>query len=218
MRERTQLPQLISLRRSPSQARGNDNVLSILKACETLLLETPFDQLTIEDIAREAGLQVGSVYFFFQDKTSIFCSIIELTLREIMDEYQLSSRDLEDPLVVYLSRLYGRLARLWKTHRPVREIWLAYRNHPNVWLVLQELWRTVDGHMERKLRREFPTVQARRRKLAARVINATIASSLDAAAILDPSAARIFRAESLIMISTYAVKLNARSARSAAVR
>ena len=201
------LPQLSFLRRTPTQARGNDSVLSILSACEALLVKTPFDELTIEDIARGAGVQVGSVYFFFRDRTCIFCSLIELTLREIMVEYQLSQSTLDEPLATYLSRLYRRLQRLWKRHRPMREIWLAYRSHPDIWSVLQELWRVVDEHVERKLQAEFQSLRARDRKVAARVINATIASSLDSAATMPKATARLFRAESLAMICGYASRL-----------
>jgi AcrR family transcriptional regulator len=205
-----QLPQLSFLRRTPTQARGGDSVLSILNACEALLVKTPFDKLTIEDIALRAHVQVGSVYFFFRDKTSIFCSLIELTLREIMAEYQLSQTNLNEPLSVYLSTLYRRLGRLWKRHRPMREIWLAYRSHPNIWSVLQELWLMVDEQVERKLRLEFPELSGRQRKIAARVINASIASSLDSAAILTKPSAQHFRTESLTMICEYACGLGSR--------
>jgi AcrR family transcriptional regulator len=185
-------------------------VLNILDACEALLVKTPFDRLTIEDIALHAGVQVGSVYFFFRDKTSIFCSLIELTLREIMVEYQLSEANFDDPLPTYLSRLYRRLGKLWKRHRPMREIWLAYRSHPNIWSVLQELWLMVDEQVERRLQLEFPSLSARHRKIAARVINASVASSLDSAAILPKSSAQHFRAESLEMICEYACGLDSR--------
>ncbi len=198
-----QIARLASLRRAPTQARGGDRVIGILRACERCLANTTFDRLTLEEIAYEAGVQVGSVYFFFRDKTSIYCGLIETLLRDIMAEYVLAQRNLAKPFDEYLAALYARLARVWKRYRPLRDIWLAYRSHSHVMAVLHELWRVADHEIGRKLQADFPRLTQSRLSVVARVINASIAASLDSAALLNESKGRSFRKESLFMLGAY---------------
>ena len=56
------------LRRQPSQLRGAQRINEVLDATETLLKVHHFDTITIEDIAKRAQVQVGSLYHFFEGK------------------------------------------------------------------------------------------------------------------------------------------------------
>jgi AcrR family transcriptional regulator len=212
------VPRLASLRRAPTQARGGDCVLSILRACERRLANTTFDRLTLEEIAAEANVNVGSIYFFFRDKTSIFCGLIEMRLREIMEQYVIAHGDFDKPFERYLGKLYARLTEVWKRGGPLRGIWFAYRFHPHVLASLHELWRVVDEEMGKKLQLDFPSLTSHRRAVVARVVNASIASTLDSAALLTPAKGRSFRKESLLMISAYARNLAMLQARAKSSR
>lgn len=61
----------MSLTHSPKQTRSQQTQERLLQALERLLAEQYFDQLTIRDIAAEAGVAVGTVYRRFKDKEAL---------------------------------------------------------------------------------------------------------------------------------------------------
>src|ERR1700730_9273732 len=95
-------PKLSFLRRAPAQSRGERRVLQIIAATESLLRNTPFDEITIEQIAKHARVEVGSIYFFFIDRTSIYYSLIELEYRESFAVFELTDHERSLPLQKYL--------------------------------------------------------------------------------------------------------------------
>jgi len=56
---------------TPRQARSEETLRRILAACDTLLAERPFEQISMQDIAREAGVSVGNLYNRFSDKDGL---------------------------------------------------------------------------------------------------------------------------------------------------
>lgn len=55
----------------PRQARSERTLVNILEACDRLLAERPFEQISMQDIAREAGVSVGNLYNRFSDKSGL---------------------------------------------------------------------------------------------------------------------------------------------------
>ncbi len=62
-------------RRAPVQARSSETVNTILDAASSLLGRVPFEQITTSRIAETAGLSVGGLYRFYNDKQEIFDAI-----------------------------------------------------------------------------------------------------------------------------------------------
>ncbi|MFD7664574.1 TetR family transcriptional regulator [Streptomyces sp. NPDC059788] len=62
------MQQLPALRRVPVQRRSAERLTRILDACAGLLDETGYDALSTREVARRAGVPIGSVYRFFTDK------------------------------------------------------------------------------------------------------------------------------------------------------
>ncbi|MDJ0877742.1 MAG: TetR/AcrR family transcriptional regulator [Halieaceae bacterium] len=56
---------------APRQARSERTLQSILDACDRLLLDRPFERISMQDIAREAGVSVGNLYNRFADKSAL---------------------------------------------------------------------------------------------------------------------------------------------------
>lgn len=56
---------------TPRQARSERTLEKILAACERLLAERSFEQISMQDIAREAGVSVGNLYNRFSDKSGL---------------------------------------------------------------------------------------------------------------------------------------------------
>lgn len=54
-----------------------DNKNRILAAAERLFAEQGFDSTTVDQVAQEAGLTKGAVYYFFKNKADLFCQLID---------------------------------------------------------------------------------------------------------------------------------------------
>ncbi len=71
---------------TPRQARSEQTLQRILAACDTLLAERPFEQISMQDIAREAGVSVGNLYNRFSDKEGLVNYVIaghQARIREV---------------------------------------------------------------------------------------------------------------------------------------
>lgn len=61
----------------PLQARAIRTREKLMTALETLLKSKEFEHISIADIAREAGVAVGSVYTHFKDKEAFLSELLE---------------------------------------------------------------------------------------------------------------------------------------------
>lgn len=61
----------------PQQKRAIRTRNALLAALEELLKSRPFEQISIADIARQAGVAVGSVYRHFEDKTAFLAALLD---------------------------------------------------------------------------------------------------------------------------------------------
>lgn len=60
-----------SLRRPPTQQRARERVERVLDAADRLLAEEGISALGTKQVAKAAGVSIGSLYFWFPDKESI---------------------------------------------------------------------------------------------------------------------------------------------------
>jgi AcrR family transcriptional regulator len=70
------------LRRIPKQARARERVERILDAARAALEARPVSEITMEAIAEQAGVPVGSLYQYFGSKTSLLAAVAELVMAE----------------------------------------------------------------------------------------------------------------------------------------
>ena len=61
----------------PQQARSARTLEKMLAACERLLANRTFDQITMQELAQEAGISVGNLYNRFADKDALITYITE---------------------------------------------------------------------------------------------------------------------------------------------
>ncbi len=131
-----------SLRRLPTQQRARDRVERVLDAADRLLAEEGIGALGTKPVALEAGVSIGSLYFWFPDKESIAQALAlrywdELAgvVAEVADRVQAGR--LEDPVGAVVNALAAgfrarpgflalwfdglRTERLREATRPVRE-------------------------------------------------------------------------------------------------
>jgi AcrR family transcriptional regulator len=172
------------LRRTPSQSRGTKCILDILHACEALLGEKQESEITIDEIADRANVQVGSVYFFFEDKFHIFFCLIDLSLREVEQQFNFSAEQMKMPLTPFLLLLEKRLAQVWEERKRMLNLYYAYRSHPNVRPTVKQIELEIEKVMSRKLEQVFPALSVKRRNLLALTINSHLMMGLNVAADL----------------------------------
>ncbi|WP_332654746.1 TetR/AcrR family transcriptional regulator [Brevundimonas sp.] len=68
--------------RPPQQKRSEATLARILGAARTLLATRDLDDITVEDIAREAGVSVGALYTRFKGKDELLTHLLDATQRE----------------------------------------------------------------------------------------------------------------------------------------
>lgn len=92
-------------RRAPSQQRSQERVTRLLDACAELLDEVGYEALSTSEVARRAGVPVGSLYQFFDGKQALCAAV--------------ARRNMEQ----FLTRIAGRLVaappRTWAEAAPV---------------------------------------------------------------------------------------------------
>ena len=103
-------------RRAVGLRKGERREVEILDATERLLATIPFAQLTMDDIAKEAGSSRSSLYFYFASKEQVLTALHQRTYREmtrtmdpIMDE--------SAPLAEAMREALARVCDNWRTHR-----------------------------------------------------------------------------------------------------
>lgn len=72
-----------SLRRSPAQGRSEERIERILVATAHLIGQVPPDAVTTTQIARAAGMSVGSIYRYFSDVDAVFQSLLLRSVSEL---------------------------------------------------------------------------------------------------------------------------------------
>jgi len=192
-----------ALRRQPSQARGLQRITDVLDACERLLKGRRFDEITIEDIAQAADIQIGSLYHFFQDKIAVLVSVLERALLAEADAFRPLPDDRGLSLADYLQALEDRLRALWRPRTALLDLYFAYQHHPLVWASTLKLRARVARDIAAKLRQLYPRMPARTATAAGEQIGIVLAVLNDNLAFVGAGEQRRLRRECLEMLEAY---------------
>jgi AcrR family transcriptional regulator len=71
------LPERLRPRKSPRQARAKELVAAILEAGSRILIARGYEQLSMQQVAKVAGVSPGSLYQYFPDKASLVAALVE---------------------------------------------------------------------------------------------------------------------------------------------
>lgn len=121
------------LRKAPQQTRSQQRVETILKAAETLLLEVGYEGLTTSDLAKRAGVSVGSLYQFFSNKDAVMQALGERYLAALASlQAEMFS---PDSIYIPTDLLIGRTIDLMVRHET---------EHPAAKFVLDAAWGSFE--------------------------------------------------------------------------
>jgi AcrR family transcriptional regulator len=85
-----------TVRRRPMQRRSAERVERLLDACAAVLDEVGYDALTTREVARRAGVPIGTLYQFFGGKSALCRQLAERNLEAFVE--RLSIRLDRDPV------------------------------------------------------------------------------------------------------------------------
>lgn len=127
-------------RRRPSAGRASRDVrAALLTSAERLLAQHSLDDLTVEDVLKDAGVSRASFYFYFESKHAIVAALLE----RIVDEVHAASlpwfeRGETPPEEALTAAMTDTLA-LWRRHRAVMSASVHWQVVPE----LQAVWGAV---------------------------------------------------------------------------
>lgn len=192
-----------ALRRRPTQARGVQRVIDVIDACEKLLQRRRIEDLTMEDIARAARIQIGSLYHFFPDKSAVVVTLLERLLVEDASAFELTAADAQRGFRGYLAALERRLMKVWCTHRSRLDVFYAFQRHPLVWKQTLAQRQRAAVQVGAKLRQLDPRISRRRAVEQGRMVGMVMGVLIDHLVFLPAADRRQFRRETYDMLSRY---------------
>lgn len=100
-------------RTTATQRRSKDKVQRILDTTLEMLSSGPADRITTNDIAKTAGMSIGTLYHYFPKKEAIFYELFRRWLSQTLvalDDVD-SQFDGTEPLENYVDAIFERLSR-----------------------------------------------------------------------------------------------------------
>jgi AcrR family transcriptional regulator len=111
MTEPAPAPETSFYRKLPRQARSRARVDRILQATRTLLERDGLQRLTTNHVAREAGVDIASVYQYFSGKEAILYTLAERWIADVQAVYARHQALIQagQPLVTTLRRILAEV-------------------------------------------------------------------------------------------------------------
>lgn len=120
------------MRRSPSQQRSRERVERILDSAAAIVVEQGVDNLKVTDIAKRAGVPLGTLYQFFGRKDDIMFALAERFADRFGDvlETNLAEVDANIGWRELLDLLLDAYASHYRSEPALRELWVGARLDP----------------------------------------------------------------------------------------
>jgi AcrR family transcriptional regulator len=123
------------VRTPDGEARG-----AILAATERLLVQRPLHELSVRDIADEAGASRGSFYAYFTTKSAVLATLAESVCAELFDIWQPWFDGAGPVDADELRANFDGSVRLWSAHRSILTATVeSFRVDPEV----TEMWGSL---------------------------------------------------------------------------
>jgi AcrR family transcriptional regulator len=106
-------------RRAASHRKGDRNEQAILHTAERLLGTAPPADVTVEALARGAGISRSSFYFYFGSKEDVLLSLLDRMAGEIDAAIAALDRTIAEDPIGSITAAIESSARVWRDHGPV---------------------------------------------------------------------------------------------------
>jgi AcrR family transcriptional regulator len=126
-------------RRAP-RVTGEDRERAILATAERLLEERPLHEISIDDLARGAGISRPTFYFYFSSKEAVLLSLLDRLVEEARQGTgEALDRFAEDPARL----LHQGITAIYETFRAHRAVSLAASEAAATSTEVRDLWASV---------------------------------------------------------------------------
>ncbi len=123
--------EILEPRRRPTQERSHKKFDHLLEVSRELLLEVGFESFTCEEVAHRAGLPIGTLYQFFQNKYVIVCELDRVDAVGVREELEQFANEIPSlDWLKFLDRLIDHVAALWTGDPSRRAVWHAVQSTP----------------------------------------------------------------------------------------
>jgi AcrR family transcriptional regulator len=123
--------EILEPRRRPTQERSHKKFDHLLEVSRELLLEVGFESFTCEEVAHRAGLPIGTLYQFFQNKYVIVCELDRVDAVGVREELEQFANEIPSlDWLKFLDRLIDHVAALWSGDPSRRAVWHAVQSTP----------------------------------------------------------------------------------------
>ena len=181
-------------RRIPKQARSRALVDAMLTATARVLMASDPEAMTTNEVARVAGVSIGSLYQYFPSKEALLAALLEreldadLTLaRDLLGQHQ--DTPLRDALALFLDALIVHTASRAALHARLLPMVAELERDTLVREARQGMWDAFDAYASRRLDElpagwEDPAVRRRGMWMLA----AALEAAFNAVKVQDPEA------------------------------
>jgi AcrR family transcriptional regulator len=163
--------EILEPRRRPTQERSQKKFDHLLQVSRELLLEVGFESFTCEEVASRAGLPIGTLYQFFQNKYVIVCELDRVDAVAVRSELRTFAEAIPTlDWLKFLDRLIDHMAALWVSHPSRRAVWLAVQSTPATRATAAVTERELAAEVSRALAPLTPGTPRERRTIMAEVL------------------------------------------------
>lgn len=111
------------VRRRSGRRKGDEREAGILDALASLLVDRSIGEVSIDDIARAAGISRTAFYFYFPSKPAVLAALLERVATSFADNHDWFASEGPDP--EGLRSQTARAAEIWLENTPVLKCTLA---------------------------------------------------------------------------------------------
>jgi|WetSurMetagenome_2_1015567.scaffolds.fasta_scaffold553545_1 AcrR family transcriptional regulator len=103
--------------RAPQQTRSIDKKEKLLSSAYSLFCEIGYYKTTTPEIAKRAGISIGSLYSYFKDKNDLFLAVLDRYYERFGEIRIQAIRDLNDLSIPLRDSFRSLLVRLIEIHK-----------------------------------------------------------------------------------------------------
>ena len=126
--------------RRPARPSGDDRELAILTTAERLISERPLSAISVDDLARGAGISRPTFYFYFASKDAVLLTLLDRVVAEA-DAVRLDASLL--PTAGPREGWRQVITTYYETFRAHRSLTLAWAEARSTNAEIRELWARV---------------------------------------------------------------------------
>jgi AcrR family transcriptional regulator len=83
---------------------------TIAEAATEVFAKSGYQNATLDEIARRAGMSKGTIYLYYKNKDDLFVQVVEGIVNAAMDEMAREAKSAKQPLVKLVSIVRGKIA------------------------------------------------------------------------------------------------------------